>query len=380
MRNRPKPNGRRLKFEPLETRALLAGNVTASVTAGELDITGHAAGNAIQVWQTGPTTWKVQGIATTVNGSHNTFIATGITGDIDANLPDANSFIRVFNGVVPGSLKIDVGRNNTVSINKVTTGASLDVSTVENSVTITVSNAVVGGDLGIDTGNGVNAVSVNAVAVTEDVNIDTGNNKNVVAIVNADVSEDINLSGGNGLQVFSIRKVSVEADINIATEVGSHVFTVANANVVEDLNISTGDGPTTINVNTVVIGEDINIDTGNEPATIAVVNAQLGEAVNISDGSGNDIVSLANVTAPDGLDITTGGGTDAVSLYNVNVGSSEMKVDVGPGNYDSLAVVNCTAGTEEFSDTGGTNGTIVGALNDFATPPAVTGFSHKIGI
>ncbi len=155
---------------------------------------------------------------------------------------------------------------------------------------------------------------------------------------------------------------------------------MANANVVEDLNISTGNGPTTINVSTVVIGEDINIATGDDPATIAVVNAQLGEAVNISDGDGNDIVSLADITAPDGLDIGTGGGTDAVSLNKVNAGSSEMKVDVGPGNFDSLTVVNCTAGTGEFSDTGGTNGTIVGALNHFATLPVVAGFSHKVGI
>ena len=80
------------------------------------------------------------------------------------------------------------------------------------------------------------------------------------------------------------------------------------------------------------------------------------------------------------LGIDAGGGTDAVSLNTVNVGSSDLSVEEGPGNFDSLAVVNCTAGTEEFSDTGGTNGTIVGASNHFATSPMVIDFSHRVGI
>jgi len=98
-------------------------------------------------------------------------------------------------------------------------------------------------------------------------------------------------------------------------------------------------------------------------------------------GDGKDAVALTDVTVEGDLSVKTNGGTDAVSLNTVNVGSDDdLSVDVGPGNYDTLSVVNCTAGSEVFSDTGGTNGTIVGALNHFATSPVVSGFSYEFGI
>src|SRR5262245_34086727 len=97
---------KRLAFERLEDRAMLAGNVIAAVITGDLELSGDAAGNALQVWQVGAGTWKVQGIGTTINGSFAIQTFTGVTGDIDAALDAGNNYIRVFTGNIPGSLNI----------------------------------------------------------------------------------------------------------------------------------------------------------------------------------------------------------------------------------------------------------------------------------
>src|SRR5690348_6679077 len=105
-----KPQFRR-GFERLENRALLAGNVTAAVVAGTLNLTGDASGNALLVVQTASNTWRVQGLGTTINGGNTAFLASGVT-DITADLMDGNNFIRVAGGSLSGSLSLTAGTGN----------------------------------------------------------------------------------------------------------------------------------------------------------------------------------------------------------------------------------------------------------------------------
>jgi fibronectin-binding autotransporter adhesin len=435
MRNRPKANGRMLRFEPLETRALLAGNITASVNAGELDITGDAASNSVLVWQTGANTWKVQGIGTTLNGSHATFTAPGVTGNIEANLNAGNNFIKVFSGAVPGALDILTGKDNdTVQVTNVTTGLStvgdgssliINVSNGNNAVTL--SGVTTRGEAQINSGNGNAVISLsNVTANTSDLIgdnfVDTGNGKATISLANVSMSStkaDNFVDTGDGTAIISLANVSMNttlADNFVDTGNGTAIISLANVsmNTSEGDNfVDTGNGKATISLVNVGMhtSDAVNfVDTGNGTATISISKSTMTTSGNgsensvetgdatavismwkvtmsavdgdntITTGDGKDVVALTYVTVEGDLSIKTKGGTDAVSLNSVNVGSSDMSVDVGPGNYDSLAVVNCIAGTEEFSDTGGTHGTIVGALNDFATPPVVTSFSHEYGI
>ena len=53
---------RTLYVERLERRTLLAGNGTAALIAGNLDLTGDSSSNAVQVSQVSAGTWKVQGL------------------------------------------------------------------------------------------------------------------------------------------------------------------------------------------------------------------------------------------------------------------------------------------------------------------------------
>jgi hypothetical protein len=437
MRNRPKPNGRMLKFEPLETRALLAGNVTATVVAGELDITGDAASNSVQVWQTGSGTWKVQGIGTTINGSHATFPAPGVTGNIVVNLNAGNNFIKVFHGAVPGALDIDTGiDNDTVQVTNVTTGlstagdgTSLIINVGNGNNAVTLSGVTTSGEAQINSGDGnavisLSNVTVNASNFTGDNFVRTGNGTATISLANVRMSTVIDANyvrTGNGTATISLANVSMStSDGSNFVQTGNGTATISlshvNMNLLDGPNyVQTGNGTAIISLANVGMSisdrGDNTVATGNGTAAISISNSMMtttsggsenlvitghGTAVltlwkvtmtavdyannEVFTGDGKDTIALTDVTVEGDLSIQTNGGTDAVSLNKVNVGSDDLSVDVGPGNYDSLAVVNCTAATEEFSDTGGTNGTIVGALNHFATPPVVTDFSYEFGI
>src|SRR5262249_14916053 len=83
--------GRRtLHVEQLEGRAMLAGNVTASVSGGNLIIRGDNVDNGVVISQTDPGTYLVTGIdtaggPTTINGNTDATF-TGVTGSFDIDL------------------------------------------------------------------------------------------------------------------------------------------------------------------------------------------------------------------------------------------------------------------------------------------------------
>ena len=79
---RTRNSGRPRRFELLETRSLLAGNVTVAVNAGELDIIGDNANNNIQVTQLVSGAWKISGTATLINGLTTPYTTTDpVTGN-----------------------------------------------------------------------------------------------------------------------------------------------------------------------------------------------------------------------------------------------------------------------------------------------------------
>ena len=98
-------SGRRiLAVESLERRAMLAGNVTASVVGGNLIIRGDDAGNGVLVQQeAGTGNYSVTGFdfagsTTKINGTADgTAHLHGVTGNIDIDLKKGNDALGVGN-------------------------------------------------------------------------------------------------------------------------------------------------------------------------------------------------------------------------------------------------------------------------------------------
>jgi hypothetical protein len=212
---------RRARFECLENRNLMAGNVTATLTGGMLLLTGDNNANGLVVHQTGSNRFQVQGVATHIKfGAQNaySFTFSGVT-DIAFNMRGGNDSVTVYNSSLTGSMAAEMG------------------------------------------------------------------------------------TGNDALSVTNLR----------ADNLG------------------------------------VNLDQGNDVAALFKVSTPNDGAVGVSAGDGRDTVALNSIT------------------------TAALGLEMGPGNFDALAVAFCTADIAGFADTGGTNGVLTRAGNRFGTQ-ANTGF------
>ena len=105
-------------------------------------------------------------------------------------------------------------------------------------------------------------------------------------------------------------------------------------------------------------------------------------------GCGNDVATLVNVSATSGdFLLDANDGRDAVSLSKVTAGTkgsgNVLGVEMGPGNYDALAVALCSADYGGFDDgvvfsTPGTNGVLTRAGNHFNIAEVNYGFQWVV--
>jgi hypothetical protein len=154
------------QLEGLEARTLLAGNVTATVSGGDLVVNGDGHDNSVSVWQdTNSGNWIVSGnfssgALTTVNGQ--TVFING----------RAMSF-AVFSGV-SDDVRIDLN------------GGADRLEMYGN-----YGNAVVPDDLEIDTDNGNDSVILHHLGVGNDINLETGSDKDTVWLEHVNTSASV---------------------------------------------------------------------------------------------------------------------------------------------------------------------------------------------
>src|SRR5262245_27198229 len=102
MQNQPR-TARRLGLENLESRQLLAGDVTVSVSGGDLTITGDGAANGVLMFQLGDGQYRIAGVrqvgaATRIRLGNSTAsyqTVTGVTDDVVINLQGGNDRVTV---------------------------------------------------------------------------------------------------------------------------------------------------------------------------------------------------------------------------------------------------------------------------------------------
>ena len=172
------------RFEQLEDRSMMAGNVAAAVVDGALVLTGDNNANYVVVHQTGSHQFQVQGLATTIkSGSHSGSSFTFKNVDeLAVDLRGGADSLNLYNSTLSGTVGINMGSGN-------------DVVTVTN-----VSSSVFGANLGdgndvasiykvsttafaVDAGDGRDAVVINTVSANN-LGVDMGNgNYDVLTVV-----------------------------------------------------------------------------------------------------------------------------------------------------------------------------------------------------
>jgi hypothetical protein len=162
---------------------LLAGNVTAAVAGGALNIVGDNSANVLQLTQVGTNRWQVLGSGTKVNGSYTAKTFSGVTS-IAADLTGGSDSILVYNGTLSGTLSIGTGSGN-------------------DSVTLNNFNAAA---IGISTGDGHDSVSLVKVKAPE-VFAETGNGNDSVAFTRVGSTGAVEVTTGAGTDSVSFNDV-----------------------------------------------------------------------------------------------------------------------------------------------------------------------------
>ena len=219
----------RLGFESLEGRLMMAGNVAANVTGGDLVLTGDNAGNIVEIRQVQlnnapiPGRFLVTGLnGTTINGQASQ-VFQNVNDDFRINLNGGNDRVTLRCIHVPG-IEVDV-----VNLNRVTVGDDATLRTAAGSDFVNV-NARVGragvesgaNDLFVDSGANYDYVRIDNTTVGRNLTINTGtdNFTDVVDLLFTEIGNDTFLNTGGGTDVVNIFTVRFNDDLTVNTGAG----------------------------------------------------------------------------------------------------------------------------------------------------------------
>ncbi len=192
-------------FERLETRALLAGNVTAVYTGG-LTITGDDAANSITVSELPSGMWKVQGNGATINGSKNAFITSGPVSDIIIDLKNGNNSLTVQNGTLPSFFDITTGTGNDTLLVSNLTSDNAVFNLGDGNNTATVKNFSTNNFFDLNGGVGADTFTVTNVKIGSNSVIDPADGRNIVTINGFSTDSFFDLDGGAGNDTFTLNR------------------------------------------------------------------------------------------------------------------------------------------------------------------------------
>lgn len=204
-----KTGGRKCKFESLETRQMMAGDVVGSVHAGTLTLKGDNFSNGItiapgalpnSVLVTGTT---VGGNPTNVNGLPNTGITfVNVIRGLNIKMGLGNDEVAIDDLTIFGKAKINMGIGvDTVDIDNSRFCKGLDINMGPDADHLIINDTTVDGKLDIDAGQGCDDVTIIGSLIGElDVNL--GEDNDTLNIANTSVITETTLNGGGGINTF----------------------------------------------------------------------------------------------------------------------------------------------------------------------------------
>src|SRR5262245_34583528 len=213
MKTGPGSNGtrirhRRVQFEALEPRSMLAGNVTVGFgRQGTLLFTGGADSELIplslqqvndeeHLFATGNST-KINGKASVDINSLVESSSTDFNGKIVANLGDGNDSLKFSDSSTdPGTLEVDVtvqgGKgNDTVAVSNLGIKGTVRLSGGPGDDTLNVTNITVIGKAFITTEDGIDTITMKDCIATSDVSIQSGGGNDTVTFSKSSTDDSV---------------------------------------------------------------------------------------------------------------------------------------------------------------------------------------------
>jgi cyclophilin family peptidyl-prolyl cis-trans isomerase len=231
--------------EKLETRQLLTGNVSVSIQNDNLVIDGDADANEFELtFFDGDVAVRPFG-ETTINGSHDNFIAFP-----DTNVIPRNVQIRLAGGddsvvvsrdlIVTKQIRVQGGAgNDTFGVFGATINGNLRVILGSGTDGISVRNVEVGGDLVLQGNNGRDAVGVYNVNVADEALLRTHGGDDHVVVESLNTG-GLTIDSGDGNDGVAVAAANVSAAFSLVTDMGNDVVQLIDSRVQLDTFIGVG--------------------------------------------------------------------------------------------------------------------------------------------
>ncbi len=319
--------GRSCRFESLENRNLLAGDVTASIHKGDLILKGDNLANGIQI-TAGTTAGSVKitgisvgGSATNINGSSNGSVTlTGFSGDIKIKLKGGDDTVSIIDLDVPGKLKIEAGKgNDSVTLDGVTIDGKFKAKLSDGNDTLSVIDTQVTGKTKIKGKDGEDEVTIEDSTFTK-LRVSLGDDDDTLDISGSEATGKTRFKGGRGFDTLSnaddnefanFKEKNFE-DVDSETPSGnSPTLTLSGASSVNEgsiytLNLASSNSTSAITQWTINWGDGTAVQT--------VTGNPLSVTHTFADGAGTRTISA---TATNSSGTFNAGNTVAVTVNNV---------------------------------------------------------------
>lgn len=387
IRSNSKGTPRQLRHETLESRRLLAGDVTVAVNAsGDIMVTGDGQDNIITITES-LTGISIAGTATNIvfNGETASIqeIPTSGTGNVDRDL----------------ILQMGGGDDN-VEVNLVHVGRTLKASLNSGSDELSLSDSTVTNHLRLNGGSDEDFVEISASNVSGSVTFNGNSGNDELQASGLDVYSNFTFNGGDGDD--NLATTALDMHGNTATAIGSYgedsmVVDASNATIdcqgddgadvitltgssLASVNIDGGSGPDSVTVdNADVVGnldvhlratDDLSTDTARVISSLITGNLALRGAagtqivsveqltmisgsLTIALGGGADVANVESSSVNGRTTINTGSGADNVSLLD---GAFNLQVDILLGGANDLFFTGASDLFDSFLNVEGGNG------------------------
>ncbi len=337
---------KRLRFESLEQKQLLAADLSVAVIGGDLVITGDAEPNSFILRSGDDFNEQFQIVnrifGDTINGQLDDLFVSGVTGNVIINTGGGDDVVRIFGDgpgplEFPGDLRINLGDG----------GDQLFLGHAEFNFDFQLPLAI-GDDLIIEGGAGDDYFELTALQVTDDFNIIDTQGSNALNMLpgfffafsdeSTTVGDDFTIITGSGNDEIGIDQAVVGDNLFVVVDGGDDAVFLVNSEVSGTTFVNLGDGSDALESESFVAGHSLNVIGGgtndiflsgvSSTSHIAIVTANGNDNVHISDSS----TQLAIITTNDGEDqvaiidsafeqlfVKLGKGDDSLTLEGVEV-------------------------------------------------------------
>ena len=332
---------KRFCIESLESRAMMAGNITVQQNGDTLNVTGDDLGNQFTLIRDNVGQLVATGIGTTVNGGAVALSFPGIN-NIVVNSNGGDDIVGIDNNGIPlNSVQVNLGagadnfqiNNTSIQSLNITGGEGADQVLVgipfvpDITTQAGIDAAIAGGSVGavnnlnFDGGNGDDQFFAARVFGGGNWNIALGAGNDGFASYWTS-SGALNINGDSGNDSISIGYHVSNGLTNVQGGDGNDLVSTYISNFKSDAGFGGGNGFDTVAVDTNYFERNISIDTGNDADTLVLAANVIDRTATILSGTGGDNVrvgrrydnSLGGNIIRQHTHLDTGSGQDTLIL------------------------------------------------------------------